>query len=130
MSENTLPTWELLKKFTILMCNDDLYFLSNIIFLVWEHNNYLPNISKEKLQEDTLNLIKELHRERLIKVFSLTTDEVVELKNLDTEEIIKFIKVEWDKTNEKIPDENKIAWFETSLKGEKEANMITEFNPD
>lgn len=126
---NTVPTWEKLKKYALLMCSDDVYFMTNLVYLVWEHNNYQQDIKRSKLQEDTLELIKELIDEKLIKVFRVSATEHSEIEDKSTDEIIEYIQNEWNRIDRNIPIENEVAWFEATEKGEIEASKITDFMP-
>jgi hypothetical protein len=111
------------------MCNDDVYFLTNIVSLVWEYNKFNPDIDRNKLQNDTLTLLKELFENGMIRVFQITSEKCSDISHWDIEKILLFIREEWDKTGKLIPDENEVAWFETTKKGELAANEITDFRP-
>ncbi|WP_448606644.1 hypothetical protein [Paenimyroides ceti] len=113
--------WKDIKEKILIFGEEDYVFADMFVAIV----NELNTKEKKNVHDDTLNMLYELLRDRLVDVFILRKEkkEIIDIikYNINDEkdiiQLLKTIKDEWKLFNYDLPQPNQLFWVTTTDKG-------------
>jgi len=105
---------------TLTWCMEDWTDLHAILCFVIE---FYPYKNLELIKKTTMEIIKNLLEEELVKAGDLLPNNTFKIWNKNIDEIIEEIKIKWSSLNRELQP-HEIIWFEITKKGRKEFEYL------
>ena len=112
--------FEKTKVSILAWCNEDWTDLHSVLCFVKEFYHYKD---QELLKKTTLEIIKKLLEEELVKAGDLLPGNTFKVWNKSIKEMLIDIKNKWDRLNRDLHP-HEIVWFEITEKGRKEFEYL------